>query len=144
MDPKHSLIIVLSLLFACTPKPKPIEYGSDNCVYCRMTIVDSRHAAELITQKGKVFKFDAIECMVAYEKTVKPEDIAFVLVNDYQAAGDLLPAEACTFLISPSIPSPMGANLSAFKDEKSALGFQKTEADIIYSWPELKSNLKPK
>ena len=29
-----------------------------------MTIVDRQHAAEAVTSKGKVFKFDAIECMV--------------------------------------------------------------------------------
>jgi copper chaperone NosL len=144
MDRKYFLVAIFCFLQACTPQPQPIEYGSDNCVYCRMTIVDERHAAELVTQKGKAFKFDAIECMVAYEKTVKSEDIAFILVSDYQTGGELLPAETCTFLISPSIPSPMGANLSAFKDKKSALDFQKNEGDLIYTWQELKSNLKPK
>ena len=63
------LITVLSLLLlfaACSPQPRPIEYGTDLCDFCRMTIVDKQHAAELVTDKGRVYKFDAIECMVNY------------------------------------------------------------------------------
>ena len=61
-----SLVLIISLLSACTPAPKPIEYGSDMCHYCKMTIMDKQHAAELVTDKGKVFPFDAIECMIHY------------------------------------------------------------------------------
>jgi copper chaperone NosL len=33
-----------------------------------MTIVDKVHAAEIVTKKGKVCKFDATECMINYER----------------------------------------------------------------------------
>ena len=55
------ILLATVLLAACQPSPKPIEYGSDMCDYCKMTIVDQQHAAELVTTKGKAFKFDAIE-----------------------------------------------------------------------------------
>ena len=29
-----------------------------------MTIVDPRYGAELVTTKGKVYKYDAVECLI--------------------------------------------------------------------------------
>ncbi|HRJ13994.1 MAG TPA: hypothetical protein PLI34_03310, partial [Saprospiraceae bacterium] len=60
------LSIMILAAAACTPTAKPIEYGADACYYCKMTIVDRQHAAEAVSAKGKVFMFDAIECMVPY------------------------------------------------------------------------------
>ena len=52
------------LLLSCTIKPEKINFGSDMCHFCQMTIVDRQHAAQYVTSKGKQFKFDAIECML--------------------------------------------------------------------------------
>ena len=97
------LFLLVLLLSACSPKPKPIEYGSDACDYCRMTVVDQQHAAELVSSKGKAYKFDAIECMVHYKREHDDREYALLLVNDYLQKGELVPAEECTFLISPNI-----------------------------------------
>jgi len=56
------------LLTACSHEPDPIRYGKDACAHCKMTIMDKRFSAELITAKGKVFKFDAAECMAGFLK----------------------------------------------------------------------------
>jgi len=45
-------IIVLALLSACSRAPEPIVYGKDACTHCKMTIMDKRFAAEIITSKG--------------------------------------------------------------------------------------------
>lgn len=134
---KHIVFFGLLLLcWACTPAPVPIEYGSDACTFCQMTIVDQQHGAEVVTSKGKAFKFDAIECMVHYI-TQSPETYAFYLVNDYENPGKLLDAQACTFLISEGIPSPMGASLSGFAQKAAASTMQAAHGGTLYSWKQI-------
>lgn len=83
-----------------------------------MTIVDKQHAAELVSAKGKVFKYDAIECMINDLKKKKDLEIGLLFVNDYASPGTLIDAKIATFLISEQIKSPMGAFLSAFEKKK--------------------------
>ena len=129
----------LLLLAACMPSAQPIEYGADKCDFCRMTIVDPQHAAEAVTTKGKVYKFDAIECMVQYRQREERTEFALLLVNDYLDSGVLLNARACTYLISPNIPSPMGANLSAFADEARAGELRSEKGGELYTWESLQT-----
>nr|WP_246229479.1 hypothetical protein [Mucilaginibacter humi] len=70
MKTLSAFIIMLCclLLGACSHAPEPIRYGKDACAHCKMTIMDKRFSSELVTAKGKVFKFDAAECMTAYLK----------------------------------------------------------------------------
>ncbi|RDY60623.1 nitrous oxide reductase accessory protein NosL [Flagellimonas nanhaiensis] len=129
--------VVVLLFLGCNPKPKPIEYGSDNCHFCRMTIVDALHAAEVVTNKGKVFKFDAVECMVNYRKEIDPNEISLYLCNHYSEPKELIDATQATFLISENIPSPMGEFLTAFKTADEAHIQQKDNGGELYSWDEL-------
>lgn len=132
-------LFVLALVSACTVEPRQIRYGDDLCEFCKMTVVDSRHGAELVTAKGKVYVFDAIECMVAYKKENQEPGYAHVLVNDYLEPGRLVQAAQAAFLISPAIPSPMGANLSASADREAMAELAKEKGGDYYSWEELLS-----
>ncbi len=100
--------IALLVVVSCEVSPKPIDYGSDGCHFCSMTIVDRQHAAEIVTKKGKAFKFDAVECMMNHLKDIDVSTVELFLVNDYLAPGELIDAKKTTFLISKDIPSPMG------------------------------------
>lgn len=99
-----------------------------------MTIVDKQHAAEAVTQKGKVFKFDAIECLVNYLGEQEGQEYAFLLANDYEKPGELIPAETSYYLISPNIPSPMGAFLSAFETQERARAVQSEKGGDVFDW----------
>jgi copper chaperone NosL len=134
------LLVVVGFL-ACTPKPQPIEYGSDECHFCKMTIMDNRHAAEAVTKKGKVFKFDAIECLVAYVREEPGEQFALQLVCDYENPGEWLDATQCRYLISQNIPSPMGAFLSAFRDDSAVDKMLSQKGGEKYDWPSLLQSL---
>ena len=125
---------------SCTPTPEPISYGSDMCQFCKMTIVDQQHASELVTKKGKVFKFDAIECMLNFTKESDESSFAFQLVNVYDSPKELISAEESYFLISQSIPSPMGAFLTAFKNKKTAIEYQTTKGGEVFSWDSLQDH----
>lgn len=134
--------IVMLIVTSCTPSPKSIDYGSDMCYFCKMTIVDQQHAAEVVTDKGKVFMFDAIECMANYIEQERETNFAFVLVNDFDTPKSLIDAHTSHYLISPNLPSPMGAFLTAFADENSAKEMQKAKGGELFNWENLQTHLK--
>jgi len=135
---------VLLLTISCKVEPKTIEFGKDQCDFCKMNIVDKTHAAQFVTAKGKQFKFDAIECMVNDIGQNSEEKIALLLVADYGNPGEMTEAETATYLISTEIKSPMGANLSAFSLKSTAKEFQQKHSGEIYTWETLKLKLSDK
>ncbi|MCF8274200.1 MAG: nitrous oxide reductase accessory protein NosL [Flavobacteriaceae bacterium] len=139
---KIYLIMALLLwVVSCNVSPKPIVYGTDGCHFCKMTIVDKVHAAEIVTKKGKVYKFDATECMVHFIKEFNTSDIALYVSNNYTEPEALINSSQATFLISKKIPSPMGAFLSAFKNKADAEKTQKEKGGTLYTWSELLTHL---
>lgn len=124
---------------ACTPKPKPIDFGHDVCAHCKMGIVDKQFAAELVTKKNKVYKFDAIECLVQFPLSRESEDIALYLVRDYTNPDDWMDATQAFYLISPELPSPMGGFLSAYQTRELAQTTQREKNGEILNWEELLS-----
>ena len=134
---KQLLIITCLLFFGCQVGPQPIEYGVDGCHFCKMTIVDKVHAAEVVTDKGKIYKFDATECMVNFRKEFDSSQIKLYLSNNYLEAESLIDATQATFLISENIPSPMGAFLSAFSSREKAVEMQTNKGGTLYNWEEL-------
>lgn len=140
---KHlSLITLLLLFFGCQVKPQAIDYGNDGCHFCKMTIVDKVHAAEIVTKKGKIYKFDAAECMINFMKEFDSSEIALFLTNNYSEPEKLIDATKATFLISENIPSPMGGYISAFKTKELAIKTQSDKGGVIYTWTELINHLK--
>jgi copper chaperone NosL len=107
-----------------------------------MTIVDQQHASQVVTSKGKVYKFDAIECMINFLHENDKGPYAHTLVSDFTNPGELIDAHEVSFLISKDIPSPMGAFLSAFNNEEAALKTKNDSEGAIYNWSELLVNLK--
>src|SRR5680860_1777734 len=90
---------IISLLFiSCEVKPQPIDYGSDACAYCQMTIVDRHHASQLVNTNGKAYNFDAIECMINYSKENKETVYKLYLINNFENQGTLIDAKTATYL----------------------------------------------
>lgn len=143
MSIKQLTIFILFIpLLACNPKPVAIEYGTDACHFCRMTIVDKVHAAEVVTKKGKVYKFDASECMINFMDEFDTSAIELYLTNFYTEPETLIDATQATFLISKNVPSPMGGFLSAFKSKEDALNVKEQKGGKLYSWEELLNHYK--
>lgn len=133
------ILVVLFLTTACSVKPEPINYGTDACSYCNMTIVDKTHASQVVTKKGKQYKYDAIECMVndILEKNNQPE-LAVMQVVNYSQPGEMIQTSEAYFFISKAIKSPMGANLSAVSTEEAAEKIIVEQGGTRISWEELK------
>ena len=135
-------ILTLLLVTSCKVEPEQINYGKDGCHFCKMTIVDKQHASELVTAKGKVYKYDAIECLINDLKKRDSAEVGLLLVNDYNKPGELISAATATFLISEGVPSPMGAFLSAFSDKADAEAVKSENGGELFEWQEVKNQIK--
>lgn len=137
---KKYIILILSFIAvtACDKSRQAINYGEDQCDFCSMGIVQKTHAAQLVTQKGKQRKFDAIECMVNFVKrdTEKMTDASLFVAN-YNQPGEMIDAKTATYLISKNLPSPMGAYLTAFASAEDAKQAQDKLDGKLFTWEEL-------
>lgn len=136
--------VIIFLVISCKVEPQKIEYGKDQCSFCKMNVVDKTHAAQYVTKKGKQFKFDAIECMIHDLSEKNEEEIALLLVANYGNPGEMIDVKTATFLISKEIKSPMGANLSAFSSKNKAEELQQKHGGKNYTWETLKQKLSDK
>lgn len=133
-----SLITLCCLLAACSHSPEPILYGKDACTHCKMTIMDKRFATEVISVKGKIYKFDAVECMAGFLRenpAVANDPESSLLVNDFGHPGTFSDARKAWYLHDASLASPMGGNLAAFINRRAAEAAQQDSAAIVSDWP---------
>jgi copper chaperone NosL len=135
-------LLTISFFTSCKVTPKEIQYGQDHCHLCDMTVVDSTHASEYTTKKGRSYPFDSEECLIwKLQKDNNEKDMAYILVADYNHPGKLIDAKSAFYLISEKIKSPMGANLSAFSSKEDAQKAQKQYGGKIYDWNQIKAQL---
>ncbi|MCA9743600.1 nitrous oxide reductase accessory protein NosL [candidate division KSB1 bacterium] len=132
-----ALLLMSAVLAAgCTPSAEPIAYGKDGCAHCKMTIVDARFAAELVMKTGKVYKYDAIECLAAAsaQAAVPNEKVHALLVADFVHPETFLDAGTATFLRSENIRSPMSMNVCAFATQQDADTMIQQAGGEILNW----------
>lgn len=128
-------LLVLVLFTACSSEPQPIDYGMDNCDFCEMTIVSKAYAAQAVSEKGKQYKYDAIECMMNHQLQHN-YDMPVNLVANFEKPGTMINVNEANFVINDSIKSPMGGNLAAFKQESAVVN---TESEDSFNWQELRT-----
>lgn len=125
-----SIVSAVILLTSCSVQPEPFKVGQDICHTCKMGIIDIKFGAEIITGKGKVYKFDDVACMARFIKSgaLAEKDISKKVVSDFDKPTDFIAVENATFIVSPSVKSPMMGNAAAFANKSSAqeLGSQLT------------------
>lgn len=143
-NPAIAFFLFGSLMFfsSCSNEKVPIVYGEDQCVHCMMTIVQPQYGSEIMSTKGKAFKFDAIECLIDYTNKggIAEENIMMAYVTPYTMPEQLTEADQCYYLQSPNLPSPMGRFLTALQSKEEAEKYQQDFGGDIYSWEELKLN----
>lgn len=124
-------------LYGCTPNsgPVPIRYGEQECHFCKMTLMDRRFGAELVSDKGKVFVFDDLNCMAQYMAD-KPA-YAALYVADYAREGQLIPVADAVYLSGEQIRSPMASGLAAFSSAEAAQQLAAGTGAQRLNWQEL-------
>jgi copper chaperone NosL len=132
-------VVLLFFISGCSSQPEPFRYGTDICYLCKMGIADTKFGSELITKKGKVYKFDDVGCMVRFMKTgsIEKKDISRIVVINYEKQHDFIDAGKAVFAFSPHTKSPMGFNISAFTSKEAATKYITDSTGKILSWNEL-------
>jgi len=116
------VVLCIIVMTGCSMEPDPIEYGTDECVYCRMIISERQFGAVLVTSRGRSEKFDAVECMGAFilDGNIDKENIHSLWTTDFENPGTLIDVTEALYLRSPNLTSPMGLNVSAYSSEEFA------------------------
>ena len=135
------LLLLISMLSACSNGPKTINYGTDGCDFCKMTISDKRFGGELLTRKGKAYKFDDMHCINSFlqSNVIDSADIAEIYLVDFSRPGTFIISEESIFLKSEDLRSPMGGNIAAFKEKDSMAKFLQQYPGESLSWHEIKN-----
>jgi copper chaperone NosL len=138
------LAVFMIALVGCTIEPQPLVYGKDACQTCKMTLTDQKFGAEIVTAKGKVYKFDDANCMINFMNSgsIEGEEVSHKLMVDYTQPGKLLPVEHTFFLKSDEIRSPMNSGIAAFETEASMKDFKAKWNAIYLGWGELQTEFK--
>jgi copper chaperone NosL len=110
-------LTMLCIFSACSVEPETIDFGNDHCVYCKMTISDPKYGAELVTDKGRVYKFDAIECMIPYMEENPDNEFSHVMAIAFDEPKSLKNVAHLYFVQNEHFKSPMGKNLAAFTSQ---------------------------
>jgi copper chaperone NosL len=132
------------LVNSCTTKPQPFAYGKDICDDCKMTIMEPKFGGEIITKKGKIYKFDDAHCLSHFIKgeTVKESDIAQTVFIDYDNEKNFIDAKTSYFVVSNELKSPMNSNAAAFSSKASAETKAKQTNGSVKNWEELSQSLQ--
>ncbi|MBS1650851.1 MAG: nitrous oxide reductase accessory protein NosL [Bacteroidetes bacterium] len=101
--------------------PSPINLNKDNCDNCKMSISDIKFACEIVTKKGRAYKFDDLTCMVNFckENSNKCNEAKYY-ANDFIAPNNLYECNILFFVKGENIASPMGGNIASFQNKDSA------------------------
>lgn len=140
VSPAPMLATLMSTLAmaGCTREPQPLIEGKDSCHFCKMTITDTRYGGELITDKGKVFKFDDIKCLAAFAEgnSAIANNDCDVYFQDF-IARELRPLAGTILVHHSSFHSPMSSNIAAFGDSTDVAGLAIGEPATLLNWDEL-------
>ncbi|MFN0014229.1 MAG: nitrous oxide reductase accessory protein NosL [Saprospiraceae bacterium] len=146
-QPKVSVAVVLLLplfFLQCGTGPQPIKYGTDNCDFCKMTLMDKRYGAEIVTSKGKVYKFDDVNCLVMFERegTIAPADVAGRYLTDFTHEGILLDAEKAVYLRSDNLKTPMASQVAAFSAQADLAKTMSETGGEALAWAQVNNLFK--
>ncbi len=145
--PSFYLVIIFLvfsvILSACRKEPEAIAFGADSCEHCKMTISDRRFGGEIVTKKGKVHKFDSLECLTSYQHAHSPEasEEAKIFVLHGSGNAELILAATAKFQESPTLHAPMGRAFLATGENETPLVPLSTQ---VMTWEEVKKSIEQK
>lgn len=141
----QGLFLMFSIIaLSCQNNPEAIDYGRDDCAYCKMVISDRKFGGELITPKGKIYKFDSIECLAKYYRTSNLSDAQSLWTIDFSNPGMWVKADGAYYLSSKNIPSPMGMYLSSYAVRETAESMKAEMTGDLLNWQDVLSRVEKK
>lgn len=131
------LFITLTLGSCNNSEAQALEIHKDRCNFCEMTIADGRFGAEVITTKGRAYKFDDLICLLDYLKAYKKTEMKSFFVNDYTKKNMLIDATQAFYVESASLKTPMRGNIAAFGSKIDAQLFADKVDGYVMRWADL-------
>jgi len=107
----------LFIMIGCSKEAEPINYNKDECAHCMMIITDPKFGSELVTDKGKIYKFDSIECLADYVLVDRGFTVETLWISDYSRPNTLIDAKTAYYIVSPKMESPMSMNIGGFENQ---------------------------
>jgi copper chaperone NosL len=131
-------VFFMFTLMSCNSGPQPITLGKDACSFCKMSIADKRFGGEIMTKKGKVYKFDDMHCIGGFMKSneVAKSDIKEIWLVNYAEPHNFIPAQKAFLFESVDLHSPMGGNIANFDDESKLTDAMKIMKGQPLTWDE--------
>jgi copper chaperone NosL len=102
-----------------------------------MTIANEKFIAQCATDKGRVYYFDDISCMVRFKSENSTFSIANFYIADFNNPTKYLKVSEAILFKNEEIKSPMGGNIIAFSKQTEADEFLQKHAATKVSWEEL-------
>ncbi len=135
--------LVAVLLVSCGGEkyePVAVNEAVDKCDICNMQVNDDGYATQLITEEGKVYKFDDIGCMNEWKIKYGTDEIINEFVRD-QKTREWVRADKAYYAYDPSFKSPMAYGLISFIDKQSAEQYISQQGvGILMSWSDLSTH----
>lgn len=133
----QTLMLVIVLAGCGARGPAPINYGTDLCDYCDMTIADKAFGTEMVTTKGKILKYDSIECLAAAEfERGSNADIHSSWTTDFNHPGQFLNSDEAVIVATDRQKSPMGIGLVAVSTRAAADDLITAKGGQVITWNE--------
>jgi copper chaperone NosL len=142
--PAIAACFLLIMVTSCSVGPEPFKTGEDICYTCKMGIIDTRFGCEIITNKGKAYKFDDVICLSRFLKAgiIPEESIHQSVVIKFDKADQFLDIKNAFFAVSPSIKSPMQGCAAAFSRKEDAEKMKNEKNGVILNWREYYSKVQ--
>lgn len=134
--PAIVLLLIAISFSSCNNGPETIKLGKDNCHFCKMTIIDAHFSAEIITTKGRIYKFDDCYCLLNYLKTnaLKSNEINNIYIACFTGNHQLINIKEAMLLQSKNIRAPMGGDIAAFNEFDSITKYQQVYPGNSTNW----------
>lgn len=131
--------ILFFFIASCSTKPEPFVTGKDSCTECKMTIMDPRFGSQIITRKGKIYKFDDAHCLLKFIKagTINETEISQTVFTDFSNPTSFVDVKAGYFVTSPELKSPMNSHTACFADKAAAEKLAASSAGSLRNWEQL-------
>ncbi len=131
-------LFILLFSSCSSDQPDPIRINSDDCDFCRMTISDGRFGAEVVTNKGRVYKFDDFSCLKKFVNEQGNAGIKKYYIADYTKDNTLIDATGAWYVHDDELKSPMLGNIAAFSSREDAAEYSKKNDRSVSNWTEMK------
>jgi copper chaperone NosL len=142
---KLNTLSVLTIFFmslfcsSCNAGPVPLKPGIDNCQFCKMTISDIRYGAEIITLKGKAYKFDDPQCVLSFLKAHPGirQSLKEVYFTNFSEPHSLIASASAFVLKSENLRAPMGGMYTVFSSMGDLNKVKQEFPGSVINWTEM-------